>query len=265
MLGPLTAGLIFALVDRHRLRRSRTRSTRCCSRSRCWATCGCRRSRRRDDGATGRRPGLRGIVDGLRFLATQPVLLLSFAVDIIAMVLAMPRALFPEVAEERFGGGAAVGWLFAAIAIGVGARRADLGLDRPGPPAGRWRWSSRWSAGGWRSALSGLAHHAVADGAAARRRPARPTWSARCYRQSILQSYAPDEMRGRLQGVFIVVVAGGPRLGDLRAGATAAGRRRDRRPGSAAGSPARSLVVLVAAAGPGVPALRRRRPARTTA
>jgi hypothetical protein len=29
-------------------------------------------------------------------------------------------------------------------------------------------------------------------------------------------------MRGRLQGVFIVVVAGGPRLGDLRAGATAA-------------------------------------------
>jgi hypothetical protein len=37
-----------------------------------------------------------------------------------------------------------------------------------------------------------------------------------------LQSYAPDEMRGRLQGVFIVVVAGGPRLGDLRAGATTA-------------------------------------------
>jgi heme/copper-type cytochrome/quinol oxidase subunit 2 len=28
-------------------------------------------------------------------------------------------------------------------------------------------------------------------------------------------------MRGRMQGVFIVVVAGGPRLGDLRAGAIA--------------------------------------------
>jgi hypothetical protein len=42
------------------------------------------------------------------------------------------------------------------------------------------------------------------------------------YRQTILQTYAPDELRGRLQGVFIVVVAGGPRLGDLRAGATAA-------------------------------------------
>jgi MFS family permease len=42
------------------------------------------------------------------------------------------------------------------------------------------------------------------------------------FRQTMLLTYAPDEMRGRLQGVFVVVVAGGPRLGDLRAGATAA-------------------------------------------
>ena len=38
------------------------------------------------------------------------------------------------------------------------------------------------------------------------------------FRQTILQTYAPDEMRGRMQGVFIAVVAGGPRLGDVRAG-----------------------------------------------
>ena len=42
------------------------------------------------------------------------------------------------------------------------------------------------------------------------------------YRQTILQTYAPDEMRGRMQGVFTVVVSGGPRLGDLRAGTMAA-------------------------------------------
>ncbi|MFK8843891.1 hypothetical protein [Streptomyces sp. Ac-502] len=41
------------------------------------------------------------------------------------------------------------------------------------------------------------------------------------YRQTILRTYAPDEMRGRLQGGFTVVVAGGPRLSDLRAGAMA--------------------------------------------
>jgi MFS family permease len=40
-------------------------------------------------------------------------------------------------------------------------------------------------------------------------------------RTSMLQIAAPDHMRGRMQGVFIVVVAGGPRLGDLRAGALA--------------------------------------------
>jgi len=42
------------------------------------------------------------------------------------------------------------------------------------------------------------------------------------YRQTILQTYAPDGFQGRLQGIFIAVVAGGPRLGDLRAGAMAA-------------------------------------------
>nr|BFE77083.1 hypothetical protein GCM10020092_103840 [Actinoplanes digitatis] len=90
-----------------------------------------------DDGAAERpTAGVRGIVDGLRFLVTQPVLLLSFAVDIVAMVLAMPRALFPEIAEDRFGGGSAVGWLFSAIAIGSLARRPDVGLDRPGPAPG---------------------------------------------------------------------------------------------------------------------------------
>jgi hypothetical protein len=42
------------------------------------------------------------------------------------------------------------------------------------------------------------------------------------YRQTILQTYAPDGFQGRLQGVFFAVVAGGPRLGDLRAGVSAA-------------------------------------------
>jgi hypothetical protein len=41
------------------------------------------------------------------------------------------------------------------------------------------------------------------------------------FRQTILQSATPDDMRGRLQGVFIVVVAGGPRLGDLVLGGEA--------------------------------------------
>jgi MFS family permease len=42
------------------------------------------------------------------------------------------------------------------------------------------------------------------------------------YRSTILQVATPPGMQGRLQGVFIVVVVGGPRLGDLEAGAVAA-------------------------------------------
>lgn len=38
------------------------------------------------------------------------------------------------------------------------------------------------------------------------------------YRSTILQVAAPDHLRGRLQGVFIVVVAGGPRAGDFLIG-----------------------------------------------
>ncbi|MCA2214503.1 MFS transporter [Jidongwangia harbinensis] len=174
---------------------------------------------RRAEGAEKPNAGLRGIVVGLRFLVTQPVLLLSFAVDIVAMVLAMPRALFPQVAEERFGGGAAVGWLFAAIAIGSmigGLTSGWIGRVR------RQGAALVLAVVAWGIAigLSGLASQLwlvvllLAVGGAA-------DLVSAVYRQSILQTFAPDELRGRLQGVFTVVVAGGPRLGDLRAGGTA--------------------------------------------
>jgi MFS family permease len=164
-------------------------------------------------------PGLRSVIDGLAFIATRPVLLLSFAVDIVAMVFAMPRALFPEAAAVRFGGGDAVGWLFAAIAIGAVAggllsgwigrvRRQGVALV-----AAIVAWGLAVAAAGVVGALwAAVALLAVAGAA---------DLVSAVYRQTILQVYAPDEMRGRMQGVFIVVVAGGPRLGDLRAGATA--------------------------------------------
>ncbi|NJP31143.1 MFS transporter [Micromonospora thermarum] len=168
-----------------------------------------------------RRGGLAGIVGGFRYLATTPVLLLSFAIDLIAMILAMPRALFPEVAQERFGGGAAVGWLFSAIAIGamVGGltsgwigrmRRQGLGLV-----VAVVGWGLAIAAAGLARQLWLMVLLLVVAGAA--------DLVSAVLRQSMLLVYAPDRMRGRLQGVNTVVVAGGPRLGDLRAGTTAAG------------------------------------------
>ncbi|MFG3587365.1 MFS transporter [Streptomyces sp. NPDC047990] len=69
-------------------------------------------------------------------------------------------------------------------------------------------------------ALAGTVHHLLAAAALLAAAGAADLVSA-VYRETILQTYAPDAIRGRLQGVFTVVVAGGPRLGDLRAGAMA--------------------------------------------
>jgi hypothetical protein len=38
---------------------------------------------------------------------------------------------------------------------------------------------------------------------------------------TMMQSAVPDDMRGRIQGVFTVVVTGGPRLGELFIGGLA--------------------------------------------
>ncbi|ETK34915.1 MFS transporter permease [Microbispora sp. ATCC PTA-5024] len=166
------------------------------------------------------RPGLRSVVDGLRYIGTRPIVLMSFVVDIIAMAFAMPRALFPELAAERFGGSAvAFGWLSAGIAIGSVIAGVSSG------------WIGRVRRQGVALTLV-IAIWGLTVAAAAY---AQPLWlvvallavggaadlASAVWRQTILQTYAPDEMRGRMQGVFMVVVAGGPRLGDLRAGATA--------------------------------------------
>jgi MFS family permease len=174
-----------------------------------------------DGDGTPRRAGLASIVDGFRYLATTPVLLLSFAIDLIAMVLAMPRALFPEVALERFGGGSAVGWLYSAIAIGSmlgGLTSGWIGRLR------RQGFVLVCAVVGWGVAVAaaGLARQLWLVVLLLALAGAADLVSA-VLRQSMLLVYAPDRMRGRLQGVNTVVIAGGPRLGDLRAGALAAG------------------------------------------
>ncbi|NJC72858.1 MFS transporter [Planosporangium thailandense] len=161
------------------------------------------------------------VLFGLRYLATTPVLLLSFAVDIAAMTLALPRALFPQAATDRFGGVGAVGWLFSAIAIGsvvAGLTSGWIGrVRRQGIAlvAAVVVWGLAVAAAGLAHSLW-LAVILLAVGGAA-------DLVSAVYRQTMLQTYAPDELRGRMQGVFTAVVAGGPRLGDLRAGLMAQG------------------------------------------
>ncbi|HWN29301.1 MAG TPA: MFS transporter [Actinomycetospora sp.] len=174
--------------------------------------------------AVRRSAGFRDVLAGFRYIAMSQVLLVSFLVDIVAMAVGMPRAVFPEAAVETFGdppsGGPALGALYASIAIG-----ATLG----GLFSGRLHGIRRqgvavtiaiclWGLGVALSGLTSMLWLAVVLLALA---GAADLVSA-VFRQTMLQVVATDEMRGRMQGTFTVVVAGGPRLGDLWHGPAAA-------------------------------------------
>ncbi|MFG2558057.1 MFS transporter [Streptomyces sp. NPDC048496] len=160
------------------------------------------------------------VADGLRFLGARPNLRMTFFSDLCAMVLAHPRALFPVVAVVWYGGDAkTTGLLVAAPALGAllgGVFSGWLGrIRRQGLAVivAVTCWGSAIAVFGLtRQLWLGLILLALAG--------CSDTISM-VFRNTMLQAAVPDEMRGRLQGVFIVVVAGGPRLGDFLAGSVA--------------------------------------------
>jgi MFS family permease len=132
----------------------------------------------------------------------------------------MPRALFPQLGTELYGGGAGtVGLLYAAPAVGAFIGAVTTGW------VGRVRRPGRavlWAVLGWGASIAafgatswlpvGLLFLAVAGAA--------DVISA-VFRGTILQLQVPDRLRGRLNALNIAVVTGGPRLGDVEAGVVA--------------------------------------------
>ena len=161
-----------------------------------------------------RRARVGHIVEGFRVGLANSLLAWSFGVDLIAMIFGLPRALFPQLADTTFAHQhLALGWLYAAIPLGslVGGLLSGSfsRLKRHG-------LMTIIAVGCWGLAIIGfglsdnlaLAAAFLALGGAA-------DLMSMVFRQSILQSVVDDELKGRMQGVFIVVVAGGPRLADL--------------------------------------------------
>nr|WP_282442001.1 MFS transporter [Micrococcus luteus] len=187
--------------------------------------------------ASGTRGGLASVVEGLRFLGSRPNLRMTFLADIVAMTTAFPRALLPAIGAVVLGGGeAAVGVLLAAMAAGAfltglfSAPFTRLHAQGWGVYVSILVWGAAVAAFGgvvwWAQSLpDGDPRLTLAFALAALCMAVGGTADSLSgvFRGSILQSATPDHLRGRLQGVFVVVVAGGPRLGELITGGASVG------------------------------------------
>ena len=163
---------------------------------------------------------LRSIVDGLRFVRGKQALIGSFAIDLVAMTFGMPRALFPVLAVSVYHAGATgTGFLFASVSAGATLAVLASGWLEHARRLGRIVivsvavWGAAIAAAGLStSLLPALVLFAIAGAA--------DSVSAVC-RMTINQMVTPDELRGRMSAVLMLVVRSGPRLGDVEAGAVA--------------------------------------------
>ena len=166
-------------------------------------------------------PVLRSIRSGLAYLRRLPAVTAGFVIDLCAMTFGMPRALFPVLALTVYHAGAAgTGLLYAAVAAGSTVAALTTG----------WMSHARYlgrivlvCVGLWGIfiAAAGLVDNIWPAAALFALAGAADSVSAVC-RGTMMQTLTPDEMRGRISSVYSLVVAGGPRLGDVESGTVAA-------------------------------------------
>jgi len=164
-------------------------------------------------------PGLRAIGEAFRFLLSKKAMLGFFVVDTNAMVFGMPIALFPAIADRRFGDATLVGYLYAAPA--AGALVASL--------------ASGWASHARRQGVVVVIAASAWGGAITLFAFADRLWLAllliglagladqisAIFRNAMLLAMTPDGLRGRMLGLEFMQVASAPSLGNLEAGALA--------------------------------------------
>ena len=167
------------------------------------------------------RPSVGAVMEGLRFARRRRPVLTTFLVDINAMVFGSPRSLFAPLALDVFMvGPAGVGLMSAASGLGAFVAAVFSGwttrVRRPGHAV--LVAVAVWSLGIVGFGLAtfsfplALLFLAIASGA--------DVYSA-VLRSSIVQLLTPDALRGRVSSIHILVVTGGPRIGDAEASAMA--------------------------------------------
>src|SRR5919108_4653060 len=160
---------------------------------------------------------LHSIAEGLRFVRRNQALMGSFAIDLWAMTFGMPRALFAVLSVSVYGAGAeGTGVLYAAVAAGATVAALMTGWLSHARRLGR---ITMCAVAGWGAAiaLAGLAGSIWVAAGLLAIAGAADSVSAVC-RSAINQNVTPNHLRGRMSSVFMLVVASGPRLGDVEAG-----------------------------------------------
>jgi MFS family permease len=168
------------------------------------------------------KPGLEAIKEGLKFVRDRRLILSTFAIDLNAMIFGMPTAVFPALALDVFKvGPVGLGFLNAAPAVGAFVGIAFSGAMNRIRRIGRGivlavvAWGAAIALFGLSTFFFPLALVFLAIAGAA------DVVSA-VFRSAVVQMEAPDELRGRVAAIHILVVTGGPRVGDIEAALVAA-------------------------------------------
>jgi MFS family permease len=156
------------------------------------------------------------LLGGLRFLRGHSVVMSVFAIDFLAMVFGMPRALFPALADQLGGGPVLYGLLLSSVAAGAFVASLGSGWTARVQHQGR-ALIAAVAIWGVSIAVAGLTHQPVvvlalfgcAGGA---------DMISGVFRSTITANLTPDDLRGRVSGVEFAVYAGGPVVGDVEAG-----------------------------------------------
>jgi len=159
--------------------------------------------------------GLASIVAGLRYAVSRPELIGTYVVDIVAMTFAMPVAVFPALAAQ-WGGSGAAGYLYSAMSVGGLAVTLTSGWTRNVHRRGAAvviaaaLWGIAIVGLGYASSLSVALFCLALAGAA--------DMVSGLFRMTIWNETIPSELRGRMAGIEQLSYMSGPLLGNARAG-----------------------------------------------
>ena len=166
------------------------------------------------------RPGLRSLAEGLRYVRRNGVVGGMLLVDTNAMLFGMPSALFPALASQHFHGGSATfGLLVAAPGLGAMVGAATSGwtgrLRRPGLVVigAGIVWGAAIAAFGLVRILPLALVFLALAGAG--------DLISEVLRNTLLQRYTPDPLRGRVSSLYLAQVTTAPALGNVEAGGVA--------------------------------------------